>query len=211
MHTSVCMNGDVYKLPAFDMKTMPDMVAEYHISELLCDTTLDSTSPGSHGQLLRPISYSRSFLWGSSTFRQNCPRATTSLFQTVFKQGYGITKCCGCINSHPIQHCTYENANRVGSIVANTEAKIEDPETRASLWSARGDPRPWFTDCQGLSERRESHGRTLDSEAWLHTGHVRYIDREGFLTITGRIKKMVKAKGVAVAPAELKNHFLVIR
>ncbi len=49
---------------------------------------------------------------------------------------------------------------------------------------------------------------TFDSDGWLHTGDQGFIDDEGFLTITDRIKEMIKVKGIGVAPAELEDLLL---
>lgn len=49
---------------------------------------------------------------------------------------------------------------------------------------------------------------TFDSEGWLHTGDQGIIDEEGMLTITDRIKEMIKVKGIGVAPAELEDLLL---
>lgn len=49
---------------------------------------------------------------------------------------------------------------------------------------------------------------TFDSEGWLHTGDQGIIDQEGMLTITDRIKEMIKVKGIGVAPAELEDLLL---
>ena len=49
---------------------------------------------------------------------------------------------------------------------------------------------------------------TFDQEGWLHTGDQGIIDEEGMLTITDRIKEMIKVKGIGVAPAELEDLLL---
>ncbi len=49
---------------------------------------------------------------------------------------------------------------------------------------------------------------TFDIDGWLHTGDQGIIDNEGMLTITDRIKEMIKVKGIGVAPAELEDLLL---
>ena len=49
---------------------------------------------------------------------------------------------------------------------------------------------------------------TFDNDGWLHTGDQGIIDKEGMLTITDRIKEMIKVKGIGVAPAELEDLLL---
>ncbi|KAK6414195.1 hypothetical protein LTR95_017768, partial [Oleoguttula sp. CCFEE 5521] len=49
---------------------------------------------------------------------------------------------------------------------------------------------------------------TFDSEGFLHTGDQGMIDEEGIITITDRIKELIKVKGIGVAPAELEDLLL---
>lgn len=211
MHTPVCINAEVYMLPAFDMKTMLDTVVEYQISELLL-------VPPILIRLLRDpivknydLSHVRRFSSGAAPLSAEVIQELQRRFpQTGFKQGYGMTESCSCITAHPIEQSTYEYANRVGSIVANTEVKIVDPETGAEL--GYGEPGEILARgpqiVMGYLNNEKATAETFDSEAWLHTGDVGYIDREGFITITDRIKEMIKVKGIAVAPAELEDLLL---
>ncbi|KAJ5565482.1 hypothetical protein N7513_001724 [Penicillium frequentans] len=211
MHTPVCINAEVFMLPAFDMKTMLDTVVEYQISELLL-------VPPILIRLLRDpivknydLSHIRRFSSGAAPLSAEVIQELQRRFpQTGFKQGYGMTESCSCITAHPIEQSTYEYANRVGSIVANTEVKIVDPETGTEL--GYGEPGEILARgpqiVMGYLDNEKATAETFDSEAWLHTGDVGYIDREGFITITDRIKEMIKVKGIAVAPAELEDLLL---
>ena len=49
---------------------------------------------------------------------------------------------------------------------------------------------------------------TFDADGWLHTGDQGVIDDMGMLTITDRIKEMIKVKGIGIAPAELEDLLL---
>ena len=60
----------------------------------------------------------------------------------------------------------------------------------------------------GYLNNPKATAETFDSEGWLHTGDQGIIDEEGMLTITDRIKEMIKVKGIGVAPAELEDVLL---
>ena len=49
---------------------------------------------------------------------------------------------------------------------------------------------------------------TFDEDGFLHTGDQGFLDADGLLTITDRIKEMIKVKGIGVAPAELEDLLL---
>ncbi|KAK1325104.1 4-coumarate--CoA ligase-like 5 [Acorus calamus] len=55
----------------------------------------------------------------------------------------------------------------------------------------------------GYFSNPEATSSTLDSEGWLRTGDVCYVDEDGFLFVVDRLKELIKYKGYQVAPAEL--------
>ena len=57
----------------------------------------------------------------------------------------------------------------------------------------------------GYLDNPEATAETFDKDGWLHTGDQGFFDEEGLLTITDRIKEMIKVKGIGVAPAELED------
>lgn len=62
---------------------------------------------------------------------------------------------------------------------------------------------------RGTSRFREYYGRpdetkkAIDNDGWFHTGDVGFIDNNGCLHITDRIKEIIKYKGWSVFPAEI--------
>ena len=129
---------------------------------------------------------------------------------TGFKQGYGMTESCSCITAHPPEKQSYKYAQRGGMIVANTEVKVIHTETGKEVGYeeegeilARG---PQIV--MGYLNNEKATKETFDEEGWLHTGDVGYMDREGFIVITDRIKEMIKVKGIAVSPAEIEDLLL---
>lgn len=61
----------------------------------------------------------------------------------------------------------------------------------------------WIELSIGYLNDPEATKSTIDSEGWLHTGDIGYIDDDDELTIVDRLKELIKYKGFQVAPAEL--------
>ncbi len=58
----------------------------------------------------------------------------------------------------------------------------------------------------GYYKDPEHSREAIDEDGWLHTGDMGKLDREGYLTITGRMKDVFKtAKGKYVAPVPIEG------
>uniref|UniRef100_A0A804Q617 4-coumarate--CoA ligase n=2 Tax=Zea mays TaxID=4577 RepID=A0A804Q617_MAIZE len=121
-------------------------------------------------------------------------------------QGYGLTETtagfCRAVGE--------EESARVGSVGRlswGAQVKVVDPETGAALppgvagelW-VRG---PFVM--KGYLGDDDSTSEILDSQGWLRTGDLCYIDQDGFVFIVDRLKELIKYKGYQVPPAELEN------
>ena len=53
----------------------------------------------------------------------------------------------------------------------------------------------------GYFSNEEATSSTLDSEGWLRTGDLCYIDEDGFIFVIDRLKELIKYKGYQVTYA----------
>ncbi|MFF4447912.1 FadD3 family acyl-CoA ligase [Streptomyces sp. NPDC001502] len=89
------------------------------------------------------------------------------------------------------------------------------PDTEVVILDADGRPRPTghvgeiavrgYHVMQGYFEDPEETARTITPEGWLHTGDVGYVDEDGNLRITDRIKDMFIVGGFNAYPAEIEQ------
>jgi len=54
----------------------------------------------------------------------------------------------------------------------------------------------------------ENTAKTLEPDGWMHTGDVGYLDGDGFLFVTGRIKEIIIKGGENIAPREIDEALL---
>ena len=117
-------------------------------------------------------------------------------------QGFGMTESSGCV---ALTHPDRIRAGTSGQLLPGTQARLVDPATGADV--ERGQPGElWFRGPQafkGYLNQPQATAATITADGWVRTGDIGTIDADGYLTITDRLKELIKVKGFQVAPAEL--------
>lgn len=208
----IMLNFHVYVVPKFQLDVVLQAVQDYKIPELLFVPPVIIAIVRNPKLIAKyDLSHVKRFSSGAAPLSQEILTALETMFPgTGFKQGYGMTESCSLITGHPIDKSLYKYAFKVGTLVGSTELRIVDPDTGkdcginepGELW-ARG---PQIT--MGYLDNPKATAETFDKDGFLHTGDIGTIDEEGMVTITDRIKDMIKVKGIGVAPAELEDLLL---
>ncbi len=113
-------------------------------------------------------------------------------------QGYGLTETSPVIAAENDKYAKYGS---VGIPMKHTEVKIIDKDEKGIGEIAVKGPNVML----GYYENEEATKEVM-KDGWFHTGDLGYIDKEGFLFITGRKKDMIVLKnGKKVFPEELET------
>lgn len=211
-------------LPAFTLPTMLQSIISYKIEELILvppiiirlvqDPAVEPYLPALQKIVKRWSS-------GSAPIAPEVIKALQRQWPlTGFRQGYGATESTACISAHPPTHFDYKYAHTGGKLVANTIAKVVALSSPTSEPDVPGEevllgPGQTGEICargpqiaMGYLNNPRATAETFDKDGFLHTGDVGYIDEEGLIVISDRIKEMIKVKGQQVAPAELEDLLL---
>ena len=110
-------------------------------------------------------------------------------------EGYGMTENCAVSHAVPPG---VARPGTVGTAIAGVECRI-DPESGEILMRSPAVMKGYYKD-------PEATAASITPDGWLRTGDKGSVDRDGYLTITGRVKDIFKtAKGKYVAPAPIEN------
>jgi long-chain acyl-CoA synthetase len=87
------------------------------------------------------------------------------------------------------------------------EVRIVDPATGHDR--AQGEVGELWThsvqNFQGYWNRPDETARTVTPDGWLKTGDAGYLDEDGYVFLTDRVKDMIISGGENVYPAEVEN------
>lgn len=135
------------------------------------------------------------------------------------KQGYGLSETSPTAFNQPWSDWNI-TVGSVGKLLSNMEAKICVPvdASDASPVAGEADPLPQGQVGElhvrgpnvflGYHQNDFATLECLSPSGWFRTGDVGYIDDDGNLFITDRVKELIKYKGFQVAPAELEGYLL---
>lgn len=142
---------------------------------------------------------------GSYEFEDHPRTSPSPDWHHVVATGYGMSESCTVLTSH-VSTTPLEIARRnAGLPLPGVElriARIEDgqqvgPGEEGEI-CARGSI--FMAHYAGM--RRED---SFDPDGFFHTGDLGFVDAEGHLHWTGRVKDMIKTAGANVAPAEIEE------
>ncbi len=203
MNTGLARGATVVTLPKFDLeeflKTAQDRKA----------TRLYLVPPIILALAKHPIvdnfdlSSVEMILSGAAPLGRELQQAVEKRLDCRVTQGYGLTETGPVTNAVPLDW--EPRSGSVGPLVPNTEAKIVDVESGKELGpNERGEiclRGPQIM--KGYLNNSEATAHTIDSDGFLHTGDIGYIDEDGYFYIVDRLKELIKYKGFQVPPAEL--------
>ena len=123
-----------------------------------------------------------------------------------FLNGYGQTECS------PLISLVYPDAPRskakttVGVPMEGIELAFMDPATKKIL--PRGEQGEilvkGYNVFNGYYDRHEDE-QPFDENGFLHTGDLGYLDEDGYLVLSGRIKDIIIRKGENISPTEIED------
>ncbi|EXJ94481.1 hypothetical protein A1O1_02877 [Capronia coronata CBS 617.96] len=138
------------------------------------------------------------------------------------KQGYGLSETSPTAFNQPWDDWNV-TIGSVGQVLSNMEAKICIPVsadasnvTPLDVEEARPLPLGQVGELHvrgpniflGYHHNVAATKECLSPSGWFRTGDIGYLDPQGNLYITDRVKELIKYKGSQVAPAELEGYLL---
>ena len=201
----VVANGASVRLhPRFDLDAVLESIGRDGITIEMAVAPI-ALAMAKHPDLERfDLSSLRYIMWGATPVTAEIAEVVTRRTGVRFLPAYGATEL-PVIAVNPVDRPDEWRLDSVGLPPSGVELRVVDPETGAV--AGPGEP----GEIQGRSESvmlgylpAEANRDAFD-DGWYRTGDVGTIDAGGWVTITDRLKEMIKVNGFQVAPAEVEG------
>ncbi len=153
----------------------------------------------------------RSIVYGASPITNETLLAAIRVFKCEFVQVYGMTETTGAITEltardhDPAGPRSYL-LRSAGKPFPWVELRIMDAEGRecprgevGELWTRSGQ------NMLGYWNKPAETEATITGDGWLKTGDAGYMDADGYIFLTDRVKDMIVSGGENIYPAEIEN------
>ena len=166
---------------------------------------LNGEDPRSRGLAIEQVRFCRS---ASAPLPPEQHRAFEQRFGIGVIETFGMTETAAPCFTNPYA----ADQRKIGSpgTAYGNDAKVVDPASGAALppgqageLMVRGD-----NVMKGYYKDPENTARTLEPDGWMHTGDLGYLDADGFVFVTGRIKELIIKGGENIAPREIDEALL---
>ncbi|MGD9861879.1 MAG: long-chain fatty acid--CoA ligase [Pseudodonghicola sp.] len=157
------------------------------------------------------LSSLRQMTWGASATSAELLRRIVAAFPHVdLVHGYGMTEAAPLISGlgpdyHRADFATRGKLGSVGFPASHCDLRIfDDADTELPRGAVGEIVVRGPNVMKGYLNQPELTAETLRG-GWLHTGDAGYLDADGALWISGRIKDMIISGGENIYPAEIEN------
>ncbi len=160
----------------------------------------------------RDFSALRSIAYGASPITTNVLKAALRTFHCSLFGIYGLTETTGAITQldpedHEPDGPREHLLRSAGKPYPWAELRIADPSTGAArpprevgeIWLRAPNVTP------GYFNRPTETAAALTADGWLRTGDGGYVDEQGYLFLTDRIKDMIVSGGENIYPIEVEE------
>jgi long-chain acyl-CoA synthetase len=154
----------------------------------------------------------RALIYGASPITDETLKVAIRTFGCDFVQVYGMTETTGAITQLAAEDHDPDGARSyllrsAGKPFAWVDVRMVDPETGADrpagvvgeLWTRSAQ------NMAGYWNNPEATGQTITEDGWLRTGDAGYLDEDGYIFLTDRVKDMIVTGAENVYPIEVEN------
>jgi long-chain acyl-CoA synthetase len=196
--------ASIVALPKFDPELMLTAASQQRCTLLVMIPSMFRLLIRRQESRKLPMEHLEMAVSGAEPLPAEVGRRFREVFGLELLEGYGMTE------SSPVIAVNRRGRNKPGTVglpLPGVRVKIVDPDSLAEAPTGQTGE-VWVHGSnvmRGYHNRPAETAQVITFDGWLRTGDMGALDAEGFLTITGRLKEMIKVGGEMVFPAEVEN------
>jgi len=204
--STIASGGSAVITPRFSASTFWSHVKKYGV-------TWYSAVPTIHQVLLIrgdiPSDHTLRFIRScSSALSPDILAALEKKTHTPVLEAYGMTEAAHQMASNPLPSLGPHKPGTVGR-GTNVQITLLDEEGKVKAQGETGEVCIKGENVtHGYHNNPDANRANFTSDGWFRTGDQGIMDKDGYLTITGRIKELINRGGEKIAPLEIDNTLL---
>ncbi len=206
--TPLVSGGSVVMPHKFRVSDFWQLISEYRCTWFSVVPTIisflaSSTEIDGQGLDLEQLRFGRS---ASSALPPSLHKTFEDKFKVGIIETMGLTETAAPVFSNPVDPAKRKYGSP-GQAVGNI-AKIIDKKGREAPRGIQGEIMIKGDNVMKCYHKAPSKtAEALEPDGWLHTGDLGYMDEDGFIFVTGRIKELIIKGGENIAPREIDEAF----
>ena len=207
MNLPICSGAMTILNETFSEKRVVEIIESEKIAIFPAVPTIFYKLYEVYGGAGKDLSNVKAFIPGGAPMPLDLIQKFIRAFNAMIFEGYGITECGPVTSVNPISKKIVKHGS-IGPPLQDIYVKVCDPA--GNELPARQQGELWVKGnnvMKGYLNQPEITSKFL-TDGWFHTGDRAWLDEEGFIFLTGLIKRMILVGGFNVYPVEVENALL---
>ena len=202
MFSSVWAGSSVRLHPRFDLEAMLGAIEADRITLEMAVAPI-AMAMANHPNLEEfDLSSLRYIMWGATPVTESVAQRVTERTGVPFMPAYGASEA-PVLTSNPVHRPELWRLDSPGPPVHDVDIRIAHLETGEVLAPGEVGEIQARSPAMMAGYLPEEANADAFANGWYRTGDVGWMEPDGWLHITDRVKEMIKVKGFQVAPAEV--------
>lgn len=200
--SSVWAGSSVRLHPRFDLEAMLSAIEADRITLEMAVAPI-ALAMANHPRLEEfDLSSLRYIMWGATPVTESVAQRVTERTGVPFMPAYGASEA-PVLTSNPVHRPELWRLDSPGPPVHDVDIRIAHLETGEVLAPGEVGEIQARSPAMMAGYLPEEANAEAFAHGWYRTGDVGWMEPDGWLHITDRVKEMIKVKGFQVAPAEV--------